>query len=344
MSTTIDEKLNDDIIAKKLLGSLHANLAPLNVFSMDYSTEAQKEGATITVPLLGGLTASDKRNAYEEATGNMGSVQIKLDHYARATVDLSDEQYANCSVATLEGWADEMANAVAEKVIKDMFSLIAPSNYPSSVPTTPGMTISKLIKGARKVMNKNKVPLRGRSYFPSVDAYDLLGDDPAIKVSSALHYGGTEYVREGQVPRYLGFNIFESTIIPESAPNGFCVHPAAIAGATRPLLPTKREAYVESRVIKDKATGIALHFRRHYGTGVGKEFMSVECVYGFTVGRPEGIVIMPEIPAAVEPAAVTVNSVEPPPADAGEGKTAEGKTPPADTGEGKAAEGKSAAK
>lgn len=339
MSTTIDEKLNDDIIAKKLLESFQANLAPLSMFSTDYSPEAQEQGAVVTVPLLGGLTASDKRNAYEEATGEMGSVQIKLSKYARATVDLSDEQYANCSSAKLEGWAKDMAQAVAEKVIRDVFSLITSANYPSQVTVTPGMPISKLIKGARKVMNANKVPLNGRTYFPSVDAYDLLGDDRAIQVASALHYGGTEYVREGQIPRYLGFNIFESTITPDGAANGFCVHPAAIAVATRALLPTKKETYVESRVVKDKATGIALHFRRHYGTGVGKEFMSVECVYGFAVGRPEGIVIMPDIPAAVEPAAVAVNSVAPPPADAGEGKTAEGKS-----AEEKAAEGKTAAK
>lgn len=304
MATTISEKLNDDIIAKRLLASFRANLAPLNMFSTDYSPEAQEQGATVTVPLLGGLTASDKRNAYEEATGTMGSVQIQLNQYARATVDLSDEQYANCSAAKLEGWADDMAQAVAEKVVKDVFTLITSANYPSQVDVTPGMTISKLIKGARKVMNANKVPLNGRTYFPSVDAYDLLGDDPSIQIASALHYGGTEYVREGQIPRYLGFNIFESIITPESAANGFCVHPAAIAVATRALLPTKKEAYVESRIVKDKATGIALHFRRHYGTGVGKEFMSVECVYGFAVGRKEGIVIMPDIPAAPDPAAL----------------------------------------
>lgn len=304
MATTISEKLNDDIIAKRLLASFRANLAPLNMFSTDYSPEAQDQGATVTVPLLGGLTASDKRNAYEEATGTMGSVQIQLNQYARATVDLSDEQYANCSSAKLEGWADDMAQAVAEKVVKDVFSLITAANYPSQVDVTPGMTISKLIKSARKIMNANKVPLNGRTYFPSVDAYDLLGDDPSIQIASALHYGGTEYVREGQIPRYLGFNIFESIITPESAANGFCVHPAAIAVATRALLPTKKEAYVESRIIKDKATGIALHFRRHYGTGVGKEFMSVECVYGFAVGRKEGIVIMPDIPAAPAPAAL----------------------------------------
>lgn len=314
MSTTIDEKLNDDIIAKKLLESFHAYLAPLSMFSTDYTPEAQEKGATVTVPLLSGLSASDKRNAYEEATGEMGSVQIKLSEYARATVDLDDEQYANCSSAKLENWAEDMAQAVAEKVIRDVFALITSANYPAQVDVTPGMPISRLIKGARKVMNTNKVPLRGRTYFPSVDAYDLLGDDPAIKIASALHYGGTEYVREGQIPRYLGFNIFESIITPDGAANGFCVHPAAIAVATRALLPTKKEAYVESRIVKDKATGIALHFRRHYGAGVGKEFMSVECVYGFSVGRKEGIVIMPDIPAAVEPVSVT------PPADAGEGK------------------------
>lgn len=331
MATTIDEKLNDDIIAKKLLTSFQAALAPLNMFSIDYSPEAEKEGATITVPLLRGLKASDKRNAYEEATGDMGSVQIKLSEYARATVDLSDEQYANCSSAKLEQWAEDMALAVAEKVITDVFALITPDNYPHLAVATPGMPISRLIKGARKIMNKNKVPFTGRTFFPSVDAYDLLGDDPAVRIASALHYGGTEYVREGQIPRYLGFNIFESSIIPESAANGFCVHPAAIAVATRALLPTKKEAYVESRVVKDKATGIALHFRRHYGTGVGKEFMSVECVYGFAVGRPEGIVIMPEIPpapegASVAPASADAGTSEPPADNAGNGKTADGKS------------------
>lgn len=298
MPTTIDAKLNDDIISKRVLESFHAALAPLSMFSMDFSPDAKEQGANIIVPLLGGLVATSSKNDYETATGTMDPVEISLKNYAKATVGLTDEQFMSSSSAKLESWAEEMGQAVAEKVITDVFSLITTANFPSVVTPTPGMTMTKLVKQARRAMNTNKVPLTNRTYFPSVDAYDLLADDPAVQFASALHYGGTEYIREGKIPRFLGFNIFESTLLPKSAVNGFCVHPAAIAVATRALVPSSKESYLESRVIVDKKTGIALHYRRHYSSGKGQMFVTVECVYGAAVGRKDGLVILPEIPAA----------------------------------------------
>ena len=297
MPTTIDTKLYDDIISKRVLESFHSALSPLSMFSTDYSPEAREYGASIIVPLLGGVEATDTRNDYETATGKMAPVEISLDQYAKATVGLTDEQFLNSSSATLEGFADEMGQAVAEKVIKDVFKLITKTNFPAMLTATPGMPMTKLVKQARRIMNSKNVPLSRRTFFPSVDAFDLLADDPAVQFASALHYGGTEYIREGKIPRFLGFDIFESTLLPESAQNGFCVHPAALAVATRALISKSKESYLESRVITDKKTGMALYYRRHYSTSKGKMFITVECVYGATVGQKDGLVILPQIPA-----------------------------------------------
>lgn len=93
MATTIDTKLNDDIIVSKGLEAFKNSLAPLGKFSTDYSKEAVNKGASLKVPLIGSLTASDEENAYEKETGTLGAVTVTMDGYAKATVGLTDRQF-----------------------------------------------------------------------------------------------------------------------------------------------------------------------------------------------------------------------------------------------------------
>lgn len=300
MPTAIDAKLNDDIIVTTGLEAFTAALAALNLFSTDYSKDAVSKGAALEVPLIGSIDASDIENDYETATGKLGAVTVTMSGYAKATVGLTDRQFAESSSASLNKFANQMGNAVAAKVITGIFANITKANFPTGLTPSAGMTVMDLLTMARGKFGEMKVPLSDRAYFPSASAYTALAKDPSVQVASALAYGGTEYVRDGIIPRLLGFNLFESNILPSSsaAPNGFIVHPSALAVATRAVPPSDSKGYLEFRTVSDPATGITMSYRRHYASGAGKHFMTFECCYGSAVGIKEGIILLPAIPSA----------------------------------------------
>lgn len=300
MATTIDSKLNDDIIVTRGLEAFKNSLAPLSKFSTNYSKEAVNKGASLEVPLIGGVEASEEENDYETETGTMSAVTVTMKGYAKSTVGLTDRQFMESSSADLNIFASQMGNAVASKVITGVFSNITKANYPATLAATAGMSMMDLLTLARAKFGELKVPLTNRVYFPSVSAYTALAKDSSVQVASALAYGGTEYVRDGLIPRLLGFDIIESTILPASsaAPNGFVVHPSALAVATRAVVPSDTKGYLDCRTVTDPDTGITMSYRRHYASGAGKHFMTFECYYGAAVGIKDGIILMPAIPAA----------------------------------------------
>lgn len=300
MAATFDSSLNDNILIDEALNAYTATLAALSVFSTNYSQHAEKKGASIKVPLVGTMEASEEEGDYETPSGSAGSVIVPLDKYAKATVSMTDREFAESSVADLKIFGKQMGAAVAKKVIQGVFSLITKSNYPATLTPEAGMSMTDLLALARAKFNSLMVPMEDRVYFPSSDAYLALAKDPAVKVASALTYGGTEYIRDGVIPRLLGFDLFESTVLPSSAAavNGFVGHPGAIAVATRAITPSEQRAYIDTRKITDPATGITMTYRRHYGTGKGKLFATIECYYGAAVGIKDGIILMPAIPAA----------------------------------------------
>ena len=216
MATSIDSKLNDDIIVSKGLEAFKNSLAPLGKFSTDYSKEAVNKGASLKVPLIGSLTASDEENAYEKETGTLGAVTVTMDGYAKATVGLTDRQFMESSSASLNIFAGQMGHAVATKVIEGVFAKITKANYPATLAATAGMSMMQLLALARAKFGDLKVPLTNRVYFPSPSAYMALAEDSSVQVASALAYGGTEYVRDGVIPRLLGFDLVESTVLPVS--------------------------------------------------------------------------------------------------------------------------------
>lgn len=300
MATSIDSKLNDDIIVTRGLEAFKASLAPLGKFSTNYSREAVSKGASLKVPLIGGIEASNTENDYETETGTMSAVTVTMDGYAKATVGLTDRQFMESSAASLNIFAGQMGNAVAVKVIEGVFSKITKANYPTTLAATSGMSVMDLLTLARAKCGELKVPLSNRVYFPSASAYTALAKDASVQVASALAYGGTEYVRDGLIPRLLGFDLIESTVLPASsaAPNGFVVHPSALAVATRAVVPSDTKGYLDARTVTDPDTGITMSYRRHYASGAGKHFLTFECYYGSSVGIKEALILMPSIPAS----------------------------------------------
>ena len=290
--STINASLNDSIIAKKAIEAFVAELAPLRAFSTDFSDETAAKGASVQVAIPANITAGNTENAYEtEDSPALGVATVPLSSYAKATVGITDKQFMNSSAARLETFAVQQAKAVARKIIVDAWGLIINATYSQKVIKALASFTSADVRAMRVILDKANVPVSDRSLILYPDQYDKLTGDTTIAIASALHYGGTEVVRDGLIPKFLGFEMFNSNILPLNGENlvGFAVHPSAMAIAIRTLAPQAPSEYLESRVVRDEATGIGLGYRRHYSTAKGTHFCTFEAIYGAVAANASGL-------------------------------------------------------
>lgn len=199
--STIATALQDDIIADAAIEAFTAALAPLSAFSTDFSSETVKKGSSVDVAIPANITAGTTQNSYEtEDTAALNSVNVPLTSYAKATVGITDAQFANSSSARLEKYAHQQAKAVARKIITDTWALILNATFSQKVTKALGSFSSADVRALRVLLDKADVDVDNRSLILNPDFYDKLTGDTTINIASALHYGGTEVVREGMIP------------------------------------------------------------------------------------------------------------------------------------------------
>ena len=68
---------------------------------------------------------------------------------------------------------------------------------------------------------------------------------------------------------------------------GFAVHPSAVAVAMRYLTPVAE--YQQSGAVTDPQTGMTFGYLRFTDTRANKVFVTIECLYGFTVGKNDAL-------------------------------------------------------
>lgn len=294
--------LNDDIISSAALKAFVDSLHPLSAFSVNYNAEAARKGETVSIPLISSITASTFNNTYEGADGDvtLTARDVTIDKHFLSTVDFTDTQWSRSSALTPQMLAEigsEQGRAVAQAFIQSVWSLVTTANYGAVVASFTSASFNMAnVRAARLELTKSKVSYNDRSLFLEPEAYDaLLGDSTNILAN--LNFG-PEGIREGQVRRIAGFNVYESTLIPATNVGtsitlaGFAVHPSAIAVAVRTLQPQAPSEYLEARTVVDPVSGIGLGYRRHYNTANGTHFLNFEVVGGYTFGVTAGLKIL----------------------------------------------------
>jgi hypothetical protein len=290
--STINAALNDDIIVQKAIQAFTAELAPLRAFSTDFSDETEKVGATVQVPIPANITAGTDQNAYEtEDSGALGVASVPLTGYAKATVGITDAQFSNSPAARLEMFAVQQAKAVARKIIADAWALIVHATYAQKVTKALASIATADIRAMKVLLDKANVPMSDRALLLNPDVFDKIAGDTTITIANAMAYGGPEVVREGMIPRLLGFDVLNSNIIPGNSENlvGFAVHPSAMAIAIRTLKPQEPSEYLETRIVRDEQSGVGLGYRRHYSAAKGTHFCTFEATYGAVAAVPAGL-------------------------------------------------------
>lgn len=292
MSNTLNN-IQDIRISDVFLETFVAALMPLRAFSTDFSSEFVERGKTVHVPVVGAANASyDFKGSYaQNADSNVDTIPVELTKHKVQSLHLTDKEYSESSVISLERLARSKARQLAQDVLQDIWGAILSADYDQAIPAlaATGFDASKVLKIREACAAKN-MPVSERSLILDDSFYtNLLGDD---KIShSYLTQMSQPSLMEARIPRVYGFDIYETTILPENGEKlvGFAAHPRGLAIANRYLMPLRPESYLEAGPVTDPTTGITLGYRRYYDNDSGKEIAAFECVYGFKPAIKKGI-------------------------------------------------------
>ena len=283
--------IDDDIISRGVLQGFTATIAPLTVLHSDFSDEAQRKGATVSVPRYNSAldAALDKTvgGAYTIQDADSDAVEIALSNHKYVSCGLDDIEVANSSVKSLEQYAIRKGNLLAKTVAQDIWSEITNANFGAAAFTGAASTFDEDdVADIAEACDADDMP-EDRYLVLSPAYIAALRQSGAIKDASGYGYAA---IQDGLIPMLHGFKVIKSNIIPANGENlvGFATDGSGIASAFRYLMPQDGHKYdVAEPVVGDG--GITLGCRKWYSEDQGNARMVLESVYGYETGIATGI-------------------------------------------------------
>lgn len=278
---------NDTLFGQTVFQQLVDILLPLNIFSTDLSSEVVAPGSAVVVPLFGNVTSTSfvqGTTAYEGTGGTISAITVTMDKRYITPVDLTPQQIADSSNARrIDAFGAQLANATANKLLQDVFSVLTTTNFGAAVLTTASANYSRtqLIE-ARKQMIAAGV--RGQKAFVGnlgVEAA-LLSDTNLVL---ALNRGDSNAIKDGTLGRLFGLDIYGTDVLPTNSISliGFVAGQEGVAVAMRNLgnyLPQEEYSAFEQYV--DADSGISMLYTRHWNRSSGKWFINTHVLFGYS--------------------------------------------------------------
>ena len=286
---------NDTIFAQEALKAFTAKLAPLRAFSRNLNSEAGKVGDTIIVPFISAATAATFNAStanYQTAGGAVTHNTLSLNQHNIVNFDISDLQTANSSAARFDELAAQAGRALGDKVLQNIWKLITTTNFGAATITTleANYTLASLISMRTVLAGRNVDVDPGVCSFihNTVVGGTMLG---TANVLNAYQIGDSNAARQGTLGRLIGFDTYETNILPTAATSlvAFAAHSDAISVAMRYLAPLAAGEYLATEMAVDPS-GIVMGYRRSYNAATGIMYGAFECLYGTATGLTLGLV------------------------------------------------------
>lgn len=262
------------IIAQKALGYFGSYMNLARTVARDFDYEAATYGKTISVTKRGVLTANSKAANANVVVQNptMTKIDVNLDQHFEVTFGIDDVTKVLQRMDTQEGYAQDAATVLAEKVENYLASLYSSvTATPIVFDATSSATIDASMRAIRKYFVTQKVPkLEARHGYVGSGIYDKLlsVDQYRLAQNLGLATGSKDndgVIQTGRLSGLYGINdIFESQSVvvtgtsPSSVERGLFYTKDAIILAARPL-PAVPDGYgAKSTVIYDENVGMGL--------------------------------------------------------------------------------------
>ena len=277
-----------DMISAAIIEEMNLRMAHIGLFATDVSDEFREPKESIFVPYIEAGEVAEfnaTSNNYNRATANLKGSSVKLEKRPITGFAITQSQLTkfNSKFWTRRGSAD--ARAVGRAMFKGLTDLVTAANFgdEAAAKTTVGAIDRKTVGELRKAASKRKLDPDNSILALCPDIYAEL-----LTVYDSQIYGGTEAVRNGVLPRLLGFgNVIE---VPSLASGGFIAHGSALCFGARAVPIADTTPYQEFRTITDEELGVPMNIVVYTDGSTGATSYSVESLYGAAVGNDKALV------------------------------------------------------
>lgn len=289
--------VNQDIVARSGLNAFVKAMTPISAFATNFSSEAAQSGDKISVwretyPDEAALTKTTHSD-YTIQDADSDAIELTLGQPVYVSFGLDDTELAQNPPVSMEAYGRAKGNKLATKVLQDIWGLLLTATYTDEIVSTAGNFDADDVADLRAELSKNDaIPMDSRmSLVLSPDYVAALLKDAGIQ--GADSFGSDQPIREGVVGRLMGFDVYESNVIPANGENlvGFACVPDAIAVAMRYLQPQEGNTYFRAEPLVDPGgSGITCGLRDWYDNDSGTRKRVMECVYGYAAGLTAGLI------------------------------------------------------
>jgi len=257
--------VKDIKVAQAALLPFRAALTPLRAFSTNFSPQPADKLDTVRVPVVGSPSVSSDfgGNYTDNADSTITVIPVQLNRHKYKTVHVTAREAAETALNVLETLVAGAVKQLAQDVLEDIFSAITAANYgaPAIAALAPTSFNYKKVLDVREACSNVKMPIADRSLVLDGAYYtNLLADDVVAK----------------------------SFYLPMTAPGVIEAQLRRIVAiAMRYLVPVAQ--YDEAGAVTDPETGLTFGYLRYTETNSNRIFVTVEALYGFKAGMPDGI-------------------------------------------------------
>jgi hypothetical protein len=216
-----------EIWSAKMYDELRKNLIFANLFSRDYEGDL-KTGDIVRINQWVAPTAElldSDLNQFNTSAIDTNQLTITADKTVSVAHEITD-------LATLQSLSfqdklrEGMTYALAKKLDDMLISIMIPSAAApvhQIAPTTTSVLAAADFVNARKLLGLQSVPLNERFWVADPIHFSSLLDEQTFMSREYLAGNNSE----GQITKYLGFNLYESDNLGSAI--SYCGHPSALA-------------------------------------------------------------------------------------------------------------------
>lgn len=273
------------IVAQKALGRFASYMNLGRTVARDFDFVPTTMGATIRIPKRGAVVANQKVAGSEITPQNPTAtdVPVTLDQHWEATIMIDDVTKVLQNQDTLNGYAEDMAIALAEKVETKLAELHASITNTVTFDGTSATTSEQSFLKVRERLVLNKVPKNENIFaylHPSVITKLLQVD----RFTRADAYGKSGIIAEGALGRIGGIDIFESQMVASSgspvAYHNLAYTRNALVLAARPLPAVPAGFGAVSTVVNDPNVNMGLRVVSSYDTKLQAMQITLDVLFG----------------------------------------------------------------
>jgi len=287
--TTLTHTNLSDLVLEAFIGAM----APIRAFSVNASPAPAERGDKVKflwVPAIDAATTFVDATGYEMQDADATGLDVTLDQHHYVSWAMTDKELVDRPLIDLQVFAQQKAYQLAKAVFQNILSVVTYANYGTSALVHDYQIDADDLATVRGIVGALDWPEANRSLLLPSDYMASLFKDAAIQ--SAANLGSTEVIREGVVRRLMGFDIYETNLIPANTNediHGLVTMPQGIAVAMRYHNPQDGHNYTEARAVTHPETGITLGYRRWYNPDRAQSRVVMECLYGFRTGNTNAL-------------------------------------------------------